>query len=300
MPVSKRIMIALWRLATNIEYRSLARMFKIGISTACGITLEFTEAVATILLPIYVKIPQGEQFRNVTDGFYNKFGLIQCGGAIDGTHIPILAPKDHHTDYFNRKGWHSVVVQGVIDHNYMFMDINSGWPGSVHDARIFSHSGIYEKGMNKTLFPDYTEDVGGIQVPIYLIADPAYPLLPWVMKPYPRNGYTAEEEYFNYRLSSARMVVENAFGRLKGRWRCLLKRHDGDIKYLNNTISACVTLHNICERHKERFDEQWLVEVQQADTLQPAHAQRNVAADNDDRDNAVNIRTKLKKLLGCQ
>ncbi len=38
------------------------------------------------------------------------------------------------------------------------------------------------------------------------------------------------------------MVVENVFGRLKGRWRCLLKRMDGDLKNAPVIVAACVTL----------------------------------------------------------
>ena len=60
-------------------------------------------------------------------------------------------------------------------------------------------------------------------VPALIIADAACPLLPWVMKPFPDNGnLPIQNSHFNYRLSRARMVVENAFGCLKGRWSCLL------------------------------------------------------------------------------
>ena len=58
----------------------------------------------------------------------------QCVGAIDGSHIPIAGTAMNHTDYYNRKGWYSVILQGVVDHSYRFLDINVGWPGSVRDA----------------------------------------------------------------------------------------------------------------------------------------------------------------------
>ena len=41
-----------------------------------------------------------------------------CGGAIDGTHIPILAPQEDHSDYLNRKNVHSIILQGVCDDRY--------------------------------------------------------------------------------------------------------------------------------------------------------------------------------------
>ena len=71
--------------------------------------------------------------------------MIQCVGSIDGCHIPIMPPAQNHTDYYNQKGWYSVIVQVVVDHDYLFWDICVGWPGSIHDARVFASSGIYKK-----------------------------------------------------------------------------------------------------------------------------------------------------------
>jgi hypothetical protein len=49
------------------------------------------------------------------------------------------------------------------------------------------------------------------------VADPAYPLLPWVIKGYPNDKNAPRcEQVFNYRLSRARVTVENTFGRWKG------------------------------------------------------------------------------------
>ena len=39
--------------------------------------------------------------------------------------------------------------------------------------------------------------------------------------------------------------------------RCLLKQNDTDLHYLPNVIAACATLHNMCEIHKEHFNEEW-------------------------------------------
>ena len=66
-------------------------------------------------------------------------------GQLTG-HIAIIAPKEDHTHYVNRKGYHSVVMQALVDCNYLLRDVVIGWPGSVHDARILSNSTIYDKG----------------------------------------------------------------------------------------------------------------------------------------------------------
>ena len=60
------------------------------------------------------------------------------------------------------------------------------------------------------------------------------------------------------RLSSTRIVVEGAFGRLKCRFRCLLKRNDTSLEKLPLKIAACCTLLNICEMNGEKFNPEWL------------------------------------------
>ena len=66
-----------------------------------------------------------------------------------------------------------------------------------------------------------------VQTPILLVGGPAYPLLPWVMKPFFDTGQLSKEQIqFIYRLSRACNVIQNVFSRMKARWRCLLKRND--------------------------------------------------------------------------
>jgi len=100
-------------------------------------------------------------------------------------------------------------------------------------------------------------------VPPYILADAVYPLKSWLMKPFPQTELTEDAKTYNYRISRRRMVVENAFGRLKGRWRRLIKRCDMTIEKVP-TIAAICVLHNICELCQEGYDERWSEVVRQA------------------------------------
>lgn len=124
-----------------------------------------------------------------------------------------------------------------------------------------------------------------------IIADAAYPLLPWIMKPFPDNGnLPRDKSHFNYRLSRARMVVENAFGRLKGRWRCLLKQNEANIERMNNIVATCCVLHNICELFQEDFDPELLKETELAEEPRVQVLHR---AENDASKNATDVRKAL-------
>ena len=71
------------------------------------------------------------------------------------------------------------------------------------------------------------------------------------------------QKTYNYRLCRGRVVVELAFGRLKARWRRLLKRNDMLMTNVpTNVIAACCTLHNICEIHGDEFNDEWMQECE--------------------------------------
>ena len=55
----------------------------------------------------------------------------QCAGSVDSTHIPVTPPAMNHTDYYNHKGWYSIIAQAVVDHNGLVRDLCIRWPGSV-------------------------------------------------------------------------------------------------------------------------------------------------------------------------
>ena len=54
-------------------------------------------------------------------------------------------------DYFNRKGFHSIVLQALVDSENRFVNVNVGWPGSVHDVRKLSNSKVFRRGEAGTL-----------------------------------------------------------------------------------------------------------------------------------------------------
>ena len=134
--VEKRVAITLWTLASPVEYRTVGHLFGVGRSTVCEVVNETCKAIVDHLLHQYIFFPSVEHQEHYINNFERKWGVPQCIGAIDGSHIPVSPPSLCHTDYYNRKGWYSVLIQAVVDYRYCFLDIYTGWPGSVNDARV--------------------------------------------------------------------------------------------------------------------------------------------------------------------
>ena len=65
-------------------------------------------------------------------------------GFIDGIHIKIDRPTRNQESYWNRKNYHSIQTQIICDNQCKIIDVFIGFPGSVHDALVFSSSFIYQ------------------------------------------------------------------------------------------------------------------------------------------------------------
>ena len=211
----------------------------------------------------------------------------ECWSNRQDTHSYCCTIQMSSRIHVNRKGYHSIIMQPVVDCNYLYRDLVIGWPESVHDARAFSNSSIFKKGNQGNLFPDdLTAELQGVALSPFIVADPVYPLWPWVLKGFLRSDNQPRERVFNYRFSRVRMTVENTFSRWKGRFVRFRKYVDVEVPALVNVILASCILHNICEIQNNDFLSQW---------EEPERAEEPVQTDNIDivKSDAHNIHEAL-------
>lgn len=147
--------------------------------------------------------------QRMKEGFMDKFQFPNVLGCVDGSLIPIKAPSHREDMYVCRKGYHALNVQGICDSNKKFTNLVARFPGSAHDAFIWSQSGVNN-------YLTQNPHTG------YLLGDQAYPLKPFLLTPV-RDPRTCGEEAYNRLFQRTRKIIEDTFGRWKCRWLMLHK-----------------------------------------------------------------------------
>jgi hypothetical protein len=258
IPVHVKVAVAISRLATCNSMQSLADLYMIGLFSSQLAVSQFCLAMKFLLLKRFIRWPSTAVMDKLAEEFQEIHQIPYVVGVVDGSHIPIVAPRLHTADYYNRKGFHSVLLQGVVSSKCIFWDFDIGWAGSMHDANLWARSDIGQ----------FCE-VGRLS-PYALVGDAAYPCRPWMLTPYKghKDVLSREEYHWNYVQSSIRMCVERAFGMLKGRWRILLKRIDVALENVLDLVSTCLMLHNICIVFGDEF---WRTEWMQEATDEVHH-----------------------------
>jgi len=130
--------------------------------------------------------------------------------------------------------------------------VDVGTNGRVSDAGVFSNTQFYKRLVKNELYilqPDNLS-ISEIKQPYVLVGDDAFPLMDNLMKPFSRKNLTTEQAIFNYRLSRARRIVENAFGILSSRFRILLKEINLCPEKTTLIVLTCTNLHNYLRMKK--------------------------------------------------
>ena len=73
------------------------------------------QVISSHLQPKYIQFPVGNNLSATVQGFLDEWGIPQCAGSIDGSHIPVKPTAMNHTCYYNHKGWYSIVLQAIVD-----------------------------------------------------------------------------------------------------------------------------------------------------------------------------------------
>ena len=168
-------------------------------------------------------------------------------GVLNGKHIVIQKPHNSGSEYFNYKGYFNILLFAHVSHDYQFLHVDVGVTARNGDAGIFENSTLKKKMVNWTIgFSDPEELQGtGFLCNYNLIGDDAVPLRPDIMKPFPFRQLNQEQHVFNYRLSRARSVVENAFGILANRFRVFLTKIALPPCKVAIVVLASCCLHNM-------------------------------------------------------
>ncbi|XP_041349545.1 protein ALP1-like [Gigantopelta aegis] len=248
LPPGLKVTVTLRHLATGDSYHSLMYSFTVAHNTISYMVKEVCEAIVAEYSKEVLNIPTDpDAWRSASELFNTRWQFPHAVGALDGKHVAIKKKKKGESMYFNYKRYHSIVLMALVDADYKFMWVNVGSPGSCSDAQIWNDCDLREH--------IFTDRIGWPQpdplphddtdTPYYIIGDEAFALRTWLMKPFSRRHMDHEERIFNYRLSRARRVVENAFGILANCFSCLLTTLRHNPSTVESIVLACVCLHNV-------------------------------------------------------
>ncbi|KAG0724484.1 putative nuclease HARBI1 [Chionoecetes opilio] len=244
-----KVALTLRHLASGAKYRDMQYGWRVPHNTISIVVREVCMAIVDEYREELLKPPQNdEDWRQITDNWMRRWNFPHVIGAIDGKHVACKAPANTGSDYYNYKGFFSIILLAVVTSDYKFMWIDVSGKGSTSDAHLYNASVLREALEKNDIvgfpqpdpIPGDTEDV-----PYFLVGDNAFALRTYMMKPYSNKEMTRKQRIFNYRLSRARRVVENAFGILANRFQVLLSTmlHEADTVRL--LVKTCVILHNL-------------------------------------------------------
>ncbi|KAJ0978352.1 hypothetical protein J5N97_013826 [Dioscorea zingiberensis] len=196
-----------------------------------------------ILSEEMIKLPTGDEPAHI---LVRNTPFKDCLGAIDGTHVPVIVPREIQERYRNRHGTLSQNVMAVVSFDMQFRYICAGWEGSAADMRIMQHC----------------LENGSFSVPEgkYYLVDSGYANTQSLLAPYRgeryhlgqfsrgQTRYHNQKEKFNHAHASFRNIVERAFGVLKRRFKILRVPSPFSVETQRDIVVACAVIHNyICK-----------------------------------------------------
>ena len=121
--IREQVKLVIYQLACGHSCKKMNDLYGCGASTirkytdlVCGILSSRDQGLFTT----YIHTPTGDRLHDIIERLRNSKRLPNICGAIDGTHIPLAQqPRSDLTpiasDFFNRKKFHSVILQEICD-----------------------------------------------------------------------------------------------------------------------------------------------------------------------------------------
>ncbi|XP_045456362.1 protein ALP1-like [Melitaea cinxia] len=188
-----------------------------------------------------------QRLKKIAREYEFKANFPHCVGAMDGKHIRMIKPNRSGSLFFNYKEFFSIVLFAVVDASYMFTYIDVGSYGKECDSTIFQNSTLYGHPQHEQIKLPHPEPLSSTRsgdMLFVFVADEAFGLSPYIMRPYSGRNLPTPKRVFNYRLSRARRYVECAFGILSNKWRIFHRPLNVNTDLAIDIVKCCCILHN--------------------------------------------------------
>ncbi len=140
-----KLAITLKYLASGDNYHSLMYGFRVPHNSISIIIRDVCEAIIAEFADEVIECPTTEdQWRRIAEQFSRRWQFHHCLGALDGKHIAITCPSNAGSEYYNYKGFHSIIFMALVDGDYKFSWVDVGSNGSAGDAQVFNRSELKE------------------------------------------------------------------------------------------------------------------------------------------------------------
>ena len=185
--------------------------------------------------------PDAEERRVISSRIKEQYKFPNCVGIIDGTLLPLAArPLVHGENYLSRKRFYAVVMLVVCDDQGRVLYHHIGWPGSVHDNRVWRNCKL------NTRPGDFFSNRQ------YLLGDSAFTASAIMIPPFkatPGESLSNNKTAFDTLLAKPRVKSEHCIGILKARFPFLRSirlrlASASDMKRLIDYVRGTVVLHN--------------------------------------------------------
>lgn len=186
-----RLALTLRYLATGDSYMSLQYNFRVSNNAISAIVPETCEAIIAELQEDVLTCPTTpDEWKKVSEGFATRWNFHNTVGAIDGKHIALHCPAKSGSLYYNYKGFYSIILMALVDADYKFLYIDIGANGRCSDGGVFEDCTLRTALEDGTVGFPPPEPLPNDEEPLSfaIVGDDAFPMRPWLMKPYPQRG----------------------------------------------------------------------------------------------------------------
>ncbi|KAL7594771.1 hypothetical protein Lser_V15G29629 [Lactuca serriola] len=239
--IEEQLAIFMFIVGHNLRTRAVQELFKYSGETISRHFNNVLNAIISISLDFF-QSPSSEIPPEIRDDprFYPYF--MDCVGAVNGAHFPVIVGVDEQGPFRNKHGVLSQSVLAACSFDMKFHYVLAGWEGSASDIRVLNSALTRQ---NKLKVPEGK----------YFLVDFKYANIPGFIAPYLGTPYGLLEyegkfqpqdakELFNHRHSLLQNMSERTFGALKERFPILMSAPSYPLTTQVKLVVAACALHN--------------------------------------------------------